>query len=647
MRHSRANNLGDRSNALWGRGSRGEQRSNALWGRGGRRAGVATAMVVVFAMASVAGAGLKDNGGGSGKYGNLKSYVPDSLLSAIQQNPKQSFDVILQGDPTGKSHGLIQKILSDKSGSSDENVQSGNVKQEYTSIDGAQLTLTGKQILRIAKNGLAQSITANETVKMSGPPLLDTNGQLWPWATGAPVDWLKQSPDAATIAVVDSGIDTTKSADFDSRILGQVNLASMSPNSPGDGYGHGTFVASIAAGGAPAYAGVAPKAELLSIDVMNDQGQATVGDVVKAADWILANKTKYNIRVANFSLHAVNKASILFDPLDRAVEKLWLNGVVVVAASGNYGTEGTPSGVNFAPGNDPFVITVGATDIGTSLGAGDDIAAPFSAYGYTPDGFSKPEIAAPGRYMVGAVPVGSVLTKLKQANVVDPVKGYMQLSGTSFAAPVVAGAAAELLAQHPTWTPDQVKGALMLTATPEPKAAKGSLGVGDVNIASARAYRNNPPNPNAGLNKFVAAGLDGTRTFNSAAWQAAALANKAWNAVAWSDVAWSDAAWSTVAWSDAAWADVAWASVAYGTVAWSDVAWSDAAWADAAWADNATDPAVGDAADATTAEQDAALAELGIVDSECDPTINTCEAPAAAAAPLDGAVAVVTSGLLP
>jgi len=70
---------------------------------------------------------------------------------------------------------------------------------------------------------------------------------------------------------------------------------------------------------------------------MNDQGQATVADVVKAAGWILANKAKYNITVANFSLHSVNKASILFDPLDQAVEKLWLNGVVVVAASGNYG----------------------------------------------------------------------------------------------------------------------------------------------------------------------------------------------------------------------------------------------------------------------------------------------------------------------
>ena len=87
-------------------------------------------------------------------------------------------------------------------------------------------------------------------------------------------------------------------------------MTSLSANSPGDGYGHGTFVASIAAGAAPGYAGAAPKAELLSLDVMNDQGQATVADVIKAADFILANKTKYNIKVANFSLHAVNKASI-------------------------------------------------------------------------------------------------------------------------------------------------------------------------------------------------------------------------------------------------------------------------------------------------------------------------------------------------
>jgi serine protease AprX len=527
------------------------------------------------------------------------------------------------------SHAFIGKVLNDKSGSSDENVGSGDVKREFQAISGGQMTLTGKQIIRLAKNGLASSVMPNESVKSQGlilPPtaLPLSNPQLWPWATGAPADWTKQSPDAATIAVVDSGIDASRVADFGSRVIGQVNLASLAPNSPGDGYGHGTFVAGIAAGAAPGFAGAAPKAELLSIDVMNDQGQATVADVVKACDYILANKVKYNIKVANFSLHAVNRASVLFDPLDQAVEKLWLNGVVVVTASGNYGTPGTPSGVPFAPGNDPFVITVGAADIGTSIRAGDDQVAPFSAYGYTPDGFFKPEIGAPGRYMVGPVPVNSGLPKLKAANVTDAVRGYMQLSGTSFAAPIVSAAAAMLIAQHPSWTPDQVKAALMVTATPQPGVSGKALGVGDVNIAAARLY--NPrtfPNPNKGLNQYLRTALDGTRTFDAPAWQKAALANRAWNAAAWSDVAWSDAAWSSVAWSDAAWADVAWASVAWGSAAWSDVAWSDAAWSDAAWADNADDNGV-DEADAASAEQADVMAQLGITSADCDPIVSVC-----------------------
>ncbi len=115
-------------------------------------------------------------------------------------------------------------------------------------------------------------------------------------------------------------------------------MTSTGSNSSGDGFGHGTFVAGIAAGAAGGYAGAMPTAKLLSIDVINDQGVGTAADVIRACDWILANKDTYNIQVANFSLHSASRASVMFDPLDQAVEKLWLNGVVVVAAAGNYGT---------------------------------------------------------------------------------------------------------------------------------------------------------------------------------------------------------------------------------------------------------------------------------------------------------------------
>ena len=150
---------------------------------------------------------------------------------------------------------------------------------------------------------------------------------------------------------------------------------------------------------------------------MDDSGKAMTSDVIAAADWIYQNKSTYNIRVANFSLHSTAPASVFWDPLDRAVEKLWMSGVVVVTAAGNYGVNGQPTDVLYAPGNDPFVITVGADDVSGSVSMNDDTAAPWSVYGHTIDGFAKPELAAPGRYMIGPVPPTSTLAA-------DPALGY-------------------------------------------------------------------------------------------------------------------------------------------------------------------------------------------------------------------------------
>jgi serine protease AprX len=660
MRLNRANSAKDsRSNALWGRGSRGESRSNALWGRGGRRAGaVVAALTVAFAAASGAAATVGVSHGGTptfraGSFGTLKAYVQSSLLSAIQQNPKQTFDVIVQGDKRQNSATFFKGVFNNKSGAGNELVKSGNVHRQFTAITGGEAKLTGWQILFMARLGLATAILSNDTVQQTGSIELPSyNTQLWPWAVGAPVDWVGMSPKTPTIAIVDSGIDA-KGKDVGGRVLGQVNLDTLGPNkADGDGYGHGTFVAGIAAGNAGGKAGVAPKANLLSIDIMNDKGQATVADVVNAADWILKNKAQYNIKVANFSLHAVNRASIMFDPIDQAVEKLWLNGVTVVAAAGNYAVDGQPSGVQFAPGNDPLVITVGAADIGSALKPLDDTAAPWSAYGYTPDGFAKPDISAPGRYMIGPVPTGAGLALERPDSVVAP--GYMQLSGTSFSAPVVSAAAAVLLGQHPDWTPDQVKGALMLTATKIPLVTSDALGVGEVNVAAARLYQGTPPNPNAAIEKFVTTLSDGTKALDASAWQQTALNDAAWASAAWSDAAWASAAWASAAWASAAWSDAAWASAAWASAAWSDAAWSDAAWSDAAWADNASgdDVVPADETTATQTEQDSVLSELGIVDGSCDPTLTQCVASTAtnavgAVTNTVGAVTSTVGGLLP
>ena len=203
------------------------------------------------------------------------------------------------------------------------------------------------------------------------------------------------------IAVVDTGVDTSR-ADFGGRVVSQVTLTSLPGNSAGDGSGHGTFVAGLAAGSAQVYAGAAPTAPIVSIDVADDKGMSMTSDVIAAVDWILANKAAKNIRVANSSLHSSVPSSFAYDPLAKAVERLWLSGVVVVAAAGNYASNGAASGIRYAPANDPFVITVGAADIGSTMATADDVAAPWSAHGYTLDGFAKPELGAPGRYLVGA-----------------------------------------------------------------------------------------------------------------------------------------------------------------------------------------------------------------------------------------------------
>jgi subtilisin family serine protease len=380
--------------------------------------------------------------------------------------------------------------------------------------------------------------------------------QQWPTVFGAQPSWTsaKSALAVPAIAIVDSGIDASRS-DFGGRVIHEETLTSLTPNSPGDGRGHGTFVASVAAGEAADYSGVAPNSKIVSIDVLDDSGRATISDVISAADWIYRNKDTYNIRVANFSLHSTTAGSFRFDPLNKAVQKLWFNGVVVVASAGNYAVAGAASNVPFPPGNDPFAITVGATDTLGTVDTADDKVAPWSAWGHTSDGFVKPELSAPGRYIVGAVPLDSTLAREQPERMIAP--GYMQLSGTSFATPMVSGAAAYLAGLHPEWTPDQIKGALMRAASNLPTVAPTSGGIGELNVGAAAALTA-PPNPNVALNQFKVQDAAGDVSFDEARWAAAVAANPTWADGVWGDGVWGDGVWGDGVWGDGVWGDAYW-----------------------------------------------------------------------------------------
>jgi serine protease AprX len=565
MRQDRGSNAGLRWSALWGKPGKGEARSSALWGKGGR--GFLATLVLAIAV----GAPTASAETGSSSF---KAYTTPGLLAQAQANPGETFDVIVTTND--RPRGWLAKQIANFDSAK------AKVRKQFISINGVAAKLTGRQVLTLARDGHVEAITWDAPMVLASL----SNKQRWPYVSGVQKFWASGTSAATpTIAVVDSGIDASR-ADFGGRVVAEVNLSTLANNSPGDGRGHGTFVAGIAAGSGEGYAGAAPASKIVSLDVMDDSGMANTRDVIAAADWILKNKDAYAIRVANFSLHSSQSNSFMYDPLDQAVERLWFAGIVVVAAAGNYGIAGQASGVPFAPGNDPFVITVGADDVDGSVSTNDDYAAPWSAYGYTLDGFAKPDIAAPGRFIVGPAPATSTLALERPTSVVAP--GYIQLSGTSFAAPIIAGAAAQILSVHPNWTPDQVKGALMVTARPAGGAAALSVGVGIVDVAKAVALTS-APNPNLALNAFLVPDQAGGSlpVFDAASWANTALASASWASASWASASWASASWSSASWANASWASASWASASWSSASWSSASWANASWASLSYADNA------------------------------------------------------------
>jgi serine protease AprX len=416
-----------------------------------------------------------------------------------------------------------------------------------------------------------------------------------------------------TIAVVDTGV--TEVADLSGRVVPVSNGGLVGGTSPcknfsgestcDDSYGHGTFIAGIMAGNGAASAGkwkgVAPQAKVLSVKIAGASGAADVSTVLAGIQWVVSFKTQYNIKVLNLSLGTNSTQTYHSDPMNYAVEKAWDAGIVVVVAASNLGPE---AGTISKPGDDPWVVTVGATDDHGTVGLGDDTVPNFSARGPTAaDGLAKPDVVAPGGHIVSLRAPGSAIDT-QFPTYIDGA--YRKGSGTSMSTAVVSGTVALMLQANPTWSPNRVKYALTATARNAASDDPMDVGAGVVD-AYAASFSAPAGTANEGLDRSTGLGsldasrgtvqvqaddadqtiVNGALTAQLLLWDPITYTGLPWTSTTWSlsqfaGGAWYGGAWYGGAWYGGAWYGGAWYGQPEGG-AWYGGAWYGGAWYGGAW----------------------------------------------------------------
>ncbi|MGB1342181.1 MAG: S8 family peptidase, partial [Pseudomonadales bacterium] len=281
--------------------------------------------------------------------------------------------------------------------------------------------------------------------------------------------------DGIGVAVIDTGAWAHPALENDTqgkaRVVGFFDAVSNTEQPTlADENGHGSHITSVLASSERTYDtqgqftgsfhGIAPDVDLLIVKAFNDESKSTYLDVVNAIAYVVKNRDRFNIKVLNLAFQGDAVAHYWQDPINQAVMAAWDAGITVVVSAGNSGPNAMTIG---APGNVPYVITVGAvTDHYTLDDHSDDYVATFSSVGPTLEGFIKPEMVAPGGHMMGVVPSGSTVTQV-HPDFHDGFEYYL-MSGTSQAAAAASGVAALMLQKDPSLSPDDVKCRLMISA---------------------------------------------------------------------------------------------------------------------------------------------------------------------------------------
>jgi serine protease AprX len=513
--------------------------------------------------------------------------VDPALLADARAHPTSMYDVIVQATtPVAPLLPNAKETGADRAGKA--LLRAGERPSRALGlISGASARVHGANIVALAADPDVAFVYADVHLVTKFDPranaaLVTEPGQL---EVNAPAAW---STYGATgrgvgVAVIDSGIYAHP--DLAGRIVASIDFTSAAPQvSPvplGDPGGHGTHVAGLVAGDGTAsggaYTGVAPQANLIDVRVVNASGASSMSTVLAGLQWVVSHRAAYNIRVANLSLGAPENGSYKLNPLNSAVEVLSFAGITVVVSAGNAG----PScGTITTPGDDPFVITVGALDDNGSATLADDSIGSWSSCGPTAfDGLAKPDLIAPGRRMVSLRSPGSTLDTQFPEREVSTLGAsspqYFVLSGTSMAAPMVAGAAALILEKDPTLTPRQVKQRLLSTATPLPFTTRSRAGAGLLNVFAAVGSSDRTSYATRATVGYAFAQMLPPLIYGKKlTWKDLGFNGGADSrGVAWSNVTWADITWDSITWEDVSWEDITWEDITWEAVTAQDITW--------------------------------------------------------------------------
>lgn len=497
-----------------------------------------------------------------------------ALVQAAALNPAQVVSVIVQKLGLGTS---VEKMVG-KLG--------GTITQDLSIINAFAAELPAGAAVKLASQPGVRWVSLDAPVQSSAcTQCIDTTNLKNAYIGAIKASQVWNSPPylqgtGIGVAVVDSGINPT--GDLYTlmgvnRLVAEVRYNTDYNQTASDGFGHGTHVSGILAGDGSEsggqYIGVAPMANIINVKVSNDNGSARIKDVVSGLQWVLQNKSTYNIRVVNLSMNSSVSEPYNTSPLDAAVEILWFNKIVVVVSAGNQA-----NGVLYPPANDPFVITVGATDDNGTASISDDAITGFSAYGTTESGFAKPDLVAPGKNIVAKIQNYNMGLPAAHPSNLLLNNQYFRMSGTSMAAPMVSGAAAILLQDEPNLTPDQVKYRLTATANKSWGGyAQSKAGAGYLDIyAAVKGTTTQSANTGIAASNLL---TTGTQPVNSSvSWNSVSWNSVSWNSVSWNSVSWNSVSWNSVSWNSVSWNSVSWNSVSWNSVSWNSVSWNSDYW---------------------------------------------------------------------